>query len=100
MVYIGSDDWTTILKLSQLSRLIVDSGSWFHNTGLPRSGKKFWKMKNFTGRGKVRELHFQSGKFKKNEKSPGKVREFQNCPKMMLVNRLLEILVSIICKQY
>ena len=33
-------------------------------TGLPRSGKKFWKMKNF----QVRELHFQSGKFKKNEK--------------------------------
>ena len=31
--------------------------------GLPRSGKKFWKMKNFPGQGKVRELHFQSGKF-------------------------------------
>ena len=69
-------------------------------TGLPRSGKKFWKMKNFPGQGKVRELHFQSGKFKKNEKSHGKVREFQNFPKKMLVNRLLEILVSIICKQY
>ena len=25
-------------------------------------------MKNFPGQGKVRELHFQSGKFKKNEK--------------------------------
>ena len=69
-------------------------------TGLPRSGKKFWKMKNFPGQGKVRELHFQSGKFKKNEKSYGKVREFQNFPKKMLVNRLLEILVSISCKQY
>ena len=68
--------------------------------GLPRSGKKFWKMKNFPGQGKVRELHFLSGKFKKNEKSLGKVREFQNFPKKMLVNRLLEILVSIICKQY
>ena len=68
---------------------------------LPRSGKKFWKMKNFPGQGKVRELHFQSGKFlKKKEKSHGKVREFQNFPKKMLVNRLLEILVSIICKQY
>ena len=67
-------------------------------TGLPRSGKKFWKI--FTGQGKVRELHFQSGKFKRNEKSHGKVREFQNFPKKMLVNRLLEILVSIICKQY
>ena len=48
-------------------------------------------MKNFPGQGKVRELHFQSGKFKKNEKSQGKVREFQNFPKKMLVNRLLEI---------
>ena len=34
------------------------------------------------------------------KKSHGKVREFQNFPKKMLVNRLLEILVSIICKQY
>ena len=48
-------------------------------------------MKNFPGQGKVRELHFQSGKFKKNEKNHGKVREFQNFPKKMLVNRLLEI---------
>ena len=38
-------------------------------SGLPRSGKKFLKMKNFPGQGKVRELHFQSGKVKKNEKS-------------------------------
>ena len=68
-----------------------------HATGLPRSGKKFWKIKKFPGQGKVRELHFQSGKF---EKSHGKVKEFQNFPKKMLVNRLLEILVSIICKQY
>ena len=37
---------------------------------------------------------------KKREKSHGKVREFQNFPKKILVNRLLEILVSIICKQY
>ena len=74
---------------------------WHHmKTGLPWSGKKFRKMKNFPGQGKVRELHLQSGKFKKNEKSHGKVREFQSFPKKMLVNRLLEILVSIICKQY
>ena len=57
-------------------------------------------MKKIPGQGKVRELHFQSGKFKKNEKSHGKVREFQNFPKKMLVNRHLEILGSIICKQY
>ena len=66
------------------------------HTGLPRSGKKFWKMKKFPGQGKVRELHFQSGKFKKDEKSHGKVREFQKFSKKMRVNRLLEILVSII----
>ena len=57
-------------------------------------------MKNFPGQGKVREFHFQSGKFRKNEKSHGKVREFQNFPKKMLVKRLLEILFSINCKQY
>ena len=74
---------------------------WFNTgTGLPRSGKKFWKMKKFPGQGKVRELHFQSGKFNKNEKSQGKVREFQNFPEKNLVNRLLEIFFSIICKQY
>ena len=44
---------------------------------LPQSGKKFWKMKKIPGQGKVRELHFQSGKFELNEKSHGKVREFQ-----------------------
>ena len=35
-----------------------------------------------------------------NEKSHGKVRDFVNFLKKMLVNRLLEILVSIICKQF
>ena len=39
-----------------------------HGTGLPRSGKKFWKMKNFPGQGKVRKLHFHLGKFKKKNK--------------------------------
>ena len=43
---------------------------------------------------------FSQGNLKKNENSHGKVREFQTFPKKMLVNRLLEILVSIICKQY
>ena len=59
------------------------------NTGLPRSGKKFWKMKNVPGQEKVREFHFQSGKFRKNEKSHGKVREFQKLKKKMLVSWLL-----------
>ena len=72
----------------------------FRPPGLPGSGKKFWKMKKIPGQGKVRELHFQSGEFKKNEEIHGKVRKFLNFLKKMLVNRLLEILVSIICKQY
>ena len=69
-------------------------------TGLPRSGKNIWKMKIFPGQGKVREFHFQSGKFRKNEKSHGIVREFQNFPKKLLGNRLLERKNSINCKQF
>ena len=48
-------------------------------------------MKNVPGQGEVREFHFQSGKFRKNEKSHGKVREFQKLKKKLLhvVNRLL-----------
>ena len=51
------------------------------NTGLPRSGKTFWKIKKFPGQGKVREFHFKSGKYRKNEKIHGKVRENQSFPK-------------------
>ena len=39
---------------------------------------------------------FSQGNLEKMEK----VREFQNIPKKVLVNRLLEILFSINCKQY
>ena len=35
------------------------------HAGLPRSGKKVWKMKFFPGQGKVREFQFYSGKFRK-----------------------------------
>ena len=62
--------------------------------------EKVLENEKFSRSGKSQGIHFQSGKFKKKEKSHGKVREFQNFPKKMLVNRLLEILVSIICKQY
>ena len=61
----------------------------------------------------VREKVLENEKFSRSGKSQGitfsvreilkkmkKVREFQNFPKKMLVNRLLEILVSIICQQY
>ena len=47
-------------------------------SGLPRSGKKVWKMKIFPGRGKVREFRFESGKLTKIGKSQGKERELQN----------------------
>ena len=49
-------------------------------TGLPRSGKKFWKMKKmktFPGQGKVRELHFQSVKFNKMKKVMEKSGNFK-----------------------
>ena len=69
-----------VLKLIRLKGCKLSTLS-----GLPPSGKKFWKMKKkFLGQEKVRELHFQSGEIIKNEKSPGKVREFQNFPKKML----------------
>ena len=46
----------------------MGTGVYGMKAGLPRSGKKFWKMNNFPGQGKVRELLFQSGKFKKKMK--------------------------------
>ena len=58
--------------------------------GLPRSGKKFWKMKNVPGQGKVREFHFQSGKFRKNEKKSWKSQGISKISKKkLLVNWLL-----------
>ena len=39
---------------------------------LPWSGEKVWNIFHFPGQGKVREFHFQSGKFRKNEE-----REFK-----------------------
>ena len=45
---------------------------------LARSGKKVWKMKIFPGQGKAREFWFESGKLEKNDKSQGKVWEFEN----------------------
>ena len=56
--------------------------------------------KKFQVREKSGNYIFSQGNLKKNEKSHGKVREFQNFPKKMLVNKLLEFLVSIICNQF
>ena len=44
-------------------------------------------MKTFQGQGKVREFHFQSGKFRKNEKKSGNFKIFK---KKLPVNRLLK----------
>ena len=43
-------------------------------------------MKIFPGQGKVKEFWFHSGKFRKNEKSQGKAREFQNFTKIVSVS--------------
>ena len=56
-------------------------------------------MKNFPGQRKVKECRFQSGVFRKNDKSLGKVWEFQNFPKKLIAIRLLKSIISIICKQ-
>ena len=48
------------------------------------------------GQGKVREFHFQSGKFRKNEKSQGVL----NFSKKLIVNTFLKIIFSINCKQF
>ena len=62
--------------------------------------EKVLENEKFSRSGKSQGKTFSVREIEKNEKSQGKVREFQNFPKKMLVNRLLEILVSIICKQY
>ena len=45
-------------------------------TGLPRSGKQFWKMKTFPSQGKVEEFHFESEKFRKKRKTSGNFKIF------------------------
>ena len=63
--------------------------------------EKVLENEKFSRSGKSQGITFSVREIKKkNEKSQGKVREFQNFPKKMLVNRLLEILFSITCKQY
>ena len=53
-------------------------------------GKNSGERKN----SQIREFPFQSGKFRKMKKSHGKVMEFQNFPRKLLDNSLLEILFS------
>ena len=49
-------------------------------TGLPRSGKKFCKMKKNSDQGEVREFYFQSGKFRKNKKKLWKSQGISKFP--------------------
>ena len=64
--------------------------------GCHGQGKKSGKWKIF----QAREFQFQSGKFRKNEKSQGNVRELQNFPKKFIVYRLLKSIISINCKRF
>ena len=68
--------------------------------GCHGQGKNSGKSKIFQVREKSGNYIFSQGNLKKNEKSHGKAREFQNFPKKMPVNRLLEMLFSIIFKHY
>ena len=52
--------------------------------GLPRSGKKVWKMNFFPGKGKSGNFNFSQGNFEKVV-SQGKVREFENFQKSLLL---------------
>ena len=71
------------------------NSSLIYNTRVATVREKVLENEKISRSGKSQEITFSV-----REKSHGKVREFQNFPKKMLVNRLLEILVSIICKQY
>ena len=62
--------------------------------------EKVLENEKFSRSGKSQGITFSVREILKKMKSHGKVRKFQNFPKKMLVNMLLEILVSVICKQY
>ena len=72
LLRIKKNDLRIILKLCPYLEL------WIQISGLPRSVKNIWKMKFFPGQGKVREFCGWPGKFRKELKSQGKVREFEN----------------------
>ena len=40
------------------ARFLKECSNTWHKTGLPRSGKKVWKMNFFPGQGKVKEFQF------------------------------------------
>ena len=65
----------------------------FHRVATVR--EKVLENEKISRSGKSQGITFSVREIKKNEKSHGKVKEFRNFPKKMLVNRLLKILVSI-----
>ena len=60
-------------KMMHIGNIVITMQS-----GLPQSGKNIWKMKFFSGQGKVREFCGWPGKFRKDLENQGKVREFEN----------------------
>ena len=61
-----------------------------HNTaGLPRSGKKVWKMIFFPGQGKVREFGVESGNLQKVQKVREKSGNFKIFSKLMVFGNIL-----------
>ena len=59
-----------------------------HGQGSHGQEKKIWKMKTFSGQGKVREFHFHLGKFRKKYKKAGN----KTFSKTLIVNRFLKII--------
>ena len=58
--------------------------------------EKIWKMKKSSSGNFI----FSQGNLEKMKKNHGKVREFHNFPQKLLVNKLVENLFFIHCKQY
>ena len=55
-------------------------------------------MNFFPGQGKGRDFQLKSGKFRKNDKSQGKVREFEKFPKKSIGEKVLKIIIYFNCK--
>ena len=75
--------------------------AWVHYYWVATVREKVLENEKFsTVREKSGNYIFSQGNLKKMKKVMEKSGNFQFFSKKMLVNRLLEILVSIICKQY
>ena len=70
----------------------------FHQDRVATVREKSLENEFFSRSGKVREFQFLSGKFRKNNKSQGKVREFEKFPKKSIGKKVLKIIIFINCK--